>query len=221
MLRLLGASSQEDSKTRGEVAQPRPRDPAAGLVAGAIQRNPAAERTLLLTVGPAILGVVRKVLGVHHPDIDDICQEACVGFLTALPSFGAECTVVHFACRVALLTAMAARRRMGLRVPCVVDFDEEPHSDDDDEPSPATLLESARRRHALRQLLDELPLAQAEVLALHVILGHTVEETGCIVSVPVNTVRSRLRRGLAALRERVVASRELKELLGGRHDPAP
>lgn len=218
-LRLLQPSRIEDENPRDEIAQARPRDSMASLVSAAIEHNPQAERTLLLAIAPSVLSIVRKVLGVHHPDVDDICQEACVALLTALPSFRGECSLTHFACRVALLTAMAATRRMGHRISSYASVDEEPKSEDDDPPSPASLLDGARRRRALRELLNELPLAQAEVLALHVISGNTVEETSSIVGVPVNTVRSRLRRGLAALRERVDASRELNELLGGRHEP--
>jgi DNA-directed RNA polymerase specialized sigma24 family protein len=46
-----------------------------------------------------------------------------------------------------------------------------------------------------------LPEIHAEVLTLHVVLGFTVDETALTLNVPVNTVRSRLRRGLASLRD--------------------
>ena len=218
-LRLIGSPPKESPRTRDPLGSARPYDPLAALVASAIQRNQAAERTLLLAVGPAVLSVVRKALGVHHPEVDDLCQEACVGFLAALPSFRAECTVVHFACRVALLTALAARRRTDRQIRCAIDVDEEPLANDADALSPARSLESARRRHALRELVNELPLAQAEVLSLHIMLGHTIEETSVIIAAPMNTVRSRLRRALSALRDRLGTSAQLKDLLGGRHDP--
>ena len=47
----------------------------------------------------------------------------------------------------------------------------------------------------------ELPEIHSEVLALHIVLGFTIEETAAALSVPINTVRSRLRRALASLRD--------------------
>ena len=84
----------------------------------------------------------------------------------------------------------------------------------DGAPSPADLIDSARRRTSLRELLARLPLSQAEVLALHIVLGHTVEETSAMIGTPVNTVRSRLRRGLAALRDELRHNTKLREVIG-------
>ena len=70
----------------------------------------------------------------------------------------------------------------------------------------------------LRRLLDELPVAQAEALTLHVVMGYTVEETSAAVGATVNTVRSRLRRGLAALRNCLQGNRRLLEVVRGESD---
>ena len=188
------------------------------LVSKVIRGDRKAERTLLIAVGPAVLGVVKRIMGTQCLDLDDVCQEASISLLAALPSFRAQCTVLYFACRVALLTALAARRRRDVESrPAREPIDE---SDDivDGAPSPADLIDSARRRAVLRDLLARLPLSQAEVLALHVVLGHTVEETGAIIGTPVNTVRSRLRRGLAALREELKRNSRLREVIGEGHE---
>jgi RNA polymerase sigma-70 factor (ECF subfamily) len=81
--------------------------------------------------------------------------------------------------------------------------------------SPAEQLAAASRRELLRDLLCELPEPQAEVLALHTMLGYTVEETARVLGVRRNTVRSRLRTALSKLRERVRADRVLLEAIGG------
>jgi RNA polymerase sigma factor (sigma-70 family) len=171
-----------------------------------------AARTLLQAVTPGLLRVARGVLGARHPDVPDVCQEAAVALLAALPAFRAECTVMHFACRIGVLTAMNARRRerLGGRVSAV-----EEQELLDDAPSPVEAAEAARRRRAVRQLLDELPEAQAEVLALHVMLGYTVQETSAAVAAPIDTVRSRLRRALSALRERLRGEHGLLEVVRG------
>jgi RNA polymerase sigma-70 factor (ECF subfamily) len=184
------------------------------LVSKVIGGDRQAERTLLIAVGPAVLGVVKRVLGLQCLDIDDVCQEASISLLAALPSFRAECTVMHFACRVALLTALAARRRRHVELQPARECIDESEDIVDGAPSPADLIDSARRRASLRKLLAKLPLSQAEVLALHIVLGHTVEETSAMIGTPVNTVRSRLRRGLAALRDELRNNSKLREVIG-------
>ncbi len=190
-----------------------PQDPLRALAERARAGERGAQRTLLCTLGPPMLKAVRGVMGAQSPEADDVLQEAYVALLNALPRFRGECTTVHFACRVAVLTAMNARRR---RHPM-------PLSDPDgvmnqDGPTPAEVVDRDRLRRILRELIDDLPAAQAEVLADHVILGYTTEETADILGVPINTVRSRLRRALAALRSRVNHNRYFFELVRGGHD---
>lgn len=189
-------------------------DPLLGLarLIMADPRNHEAARTLLRTVTPSLLRVVRGILGASNPDVPDVCQEAAVALLAALPQFRGHSTVTHFACRIALLTAMNARRkaRLGQRAPLADD-----DSLQDGAPHPGEAAEAARRRAALRRLLDELPPAQAEVLALHVMLGYTVQETSATVAAPIDTVRSRLRRALSALRDRIHGDRALLEVVRG------
>ena len=163
-----------------------------------------------------MLRVVRSVLGVGHPDIEDVLQQSMVAVHFALPAFRAECTVLHFACRIVVQTAMNARRRAGYRerhTPSVApaELAELARSQE----SPAESLAAARRRQTLRQLLWDLPAAQAEVLALHTMLGYSVEETAAAVGARANTVRSRLRCALATLRARVQADDDLLDMVKG------
>jgi RNA polymerase sigma-70 factor (ECF subfamily) len=191
-------------------------DPLLSLTRAAIRGEAEAQRTLLVMLGPALLGVARSVLGPNHPDVEDVLQEAMAAVHGALPKFRGECRTVHFACRVALRTAMNARRRAAYRARYTPSTAPEalacvPH----DECSPADARGAAERREALRLLLDDLPAVQAEVLALHVVLGYSVDETAEATGVPRDTVRSRLRAALAALRERVARDEVLLETLGG------
>jgi RNA polymerase sigma-70 factor (ECF subfamily) len=210
MLRLLRTpKGPADAPDRAQ-AQGRPDDPLRALAAAASQGDLEAQRTLLVAIGPSLLRIVRGVLGNAHPDVEDALQEAMVAVHVALGGFRGECTTLHFACRIAVQTAMNARRKAGYRsrlTPSAAPSDLVDLARDDR--SPSELVEAARRREALRQLLCELPAVQAEVLALHTLLGHTVEETAAATQVPVNTVRSRLRNALASLRERVQTSPSL------------
>jgi len=187
-------------------------DPLRPVARRAAAGDDRAQRTLLVALGPALLRVVRAVLGVGHPDAEDVLQESMISLCAALASFRGECRTSHFACRVAVQTAMNARRRAAhrQRTTPTIPPDELAELAHDDL-SPAELLAAARRRELLRSLLAELPPVQAEVLALHTMLGHSVAETAAVTRVPVNTVRSRLRAALAALRERAGRDAVLSE----------
>ena len=189
-------------------------DPLAELAALATRGDRSAQRTLLVTVGPALLRVVRGVLGSGHPDVEDVLQEAMTAVHAALPAFRGECRVLHFACRVTVQTALAARRRAGYRQRITPATAPEELADaPSGELSPGEAHRAAECRRALRHLLDELPEPQAEALALHIVLGHSVAETAAAQRVPLNTARSRLRTALASLRERVAADPALLSLL--------
>jgi RNA polymerase sigma factor (sigma-70 family) len=169
---------------------------------------------LLLAVGPAILRAVRRVLARATPDVEDVAQEAMEAFAAALPGFRGECTVLHFAWRVAVLTALANRRRLDLRAQWVVQAAEgEAGEGFAREPSPADLTLQRDRRQALGLLLDELPAGQAEALVLHVAFGFTVQEVAAAVGRSEETVRSRLRLAKQAVRGRIEASPALGEIL--------
>jgi RNA polymerase sigma-70 factor (ECF subfamily) len=176
-------------------------------------RDRESMRRLLLAVGPPMLRAVRTVLGANAGDAEDVMQEAAAGLVTALGSFKGECTVAHFACRVAVFSALTWRRRLSFRAQWVVSDPEAESQSPATSPSPAELAMAARRRQALEMLLDELPPPQAEVLVLHSALDFTVEEVAAAVGRPPETVRSRLRLAKRALRERIGSSAELAEIL--------
>ena len=79
--------------------------------------------------------------------------------------------------------------------------------------SPLATTLSSRRRELVRDLLSELPDVLAESLAMHFVLGHTVEEIAVAISVSPSTVWSRLRQGKRALRRRMESDSSLAEML--------
>jgi RNA polymerase sigma factor (sigma-70 family) len=191
-----------------------PDDPLAEWVQGCRVGDEQAVARLVRSLGPTLLRVVRRILGSDHPEVEDVTQEATFELLAALHEFRGECSVTHFACRIAVLTAMNARRRQRVRAR----FDRPLHMAAAAEvqwsgPSPSEEVELRECRRALRLMLDNLPEAQAEVLALHCVLGYTLEETALATTAPLNTVRGRLVRAKAALRKRLLASAWLKELV--------
>jgi RNA polymerase sigma-70 factor (ECF subfamily) len=175
-----------------------------------------AIRTLVITLGPTMLQMVRRVLGSGDPDAEDVYQEAVIGLVKALPGFRSECSTRHFGCRIATLTALKARRRKRPeREIALPDTDGDDAVEDElaagvDERDWALI---ARRRDVLRRLLDELPEAQAEALVLHCVAGLTLEEVAAVARAPVETARSRLRLAKTALRERIARDPSLSDLL--------
>lgn len=190
-------------------------DDLAPLVRGAVEGDPAAVRRLIGALGPALLRCVRRVLGADHADLEDVMQEAVFALVTALPRFRGESSTVHFACRVAALTAISARRRAGYRQNVTPAFDPgELDTVPGRAPSPLADLVAEKRRRALMGLLGDLPDPQAEVLVLHYVLGYTVDQIAGSSSIPRDTVRSRLRAAKRALLHRAAIDPVLAELVG-------
>jgi RNA polymerase sigma-70 factor (ECF subfamily) len=191
-------------------------DELAALAKRAQQGRPAEVRAFLTAVAPLVLRSVRQVVGVGHPDEEDVVQEALVGTLDGIVRFRGACTMAHFVRRIGLLTALNARRRIVLRRQIAppaaeTDTDSLPASGN----SPAEDLDAERRRSLFLALLDELPAPQAEAIGLHCVLGYTVAETAAAAGVPVNTVRGRLVAAKAALRQRLAQDSSVEELLRG------
>jgi RNA polymerase sigma-70 factor (ECF subfamily) len=189
-------------------------DPLASVAADTIAGDTRAIRTFLSAITPHIVRITRKVLGAHHRDVEDVAQECAFAVLEALPSHRGECSVLSFACRIAVLRAMNVRRSDGAKKRASFrDHEAEVEHVASDTPSPDDELVAQARAQALRELLDMLPEEQAEVLAMHSVLGYTVGEIADASRVPVETVRSRLRLARNSLRERIATSPRLRRSL--------
>ena len=115
---------------------------------------------------------------------------------------------MQFAARIAVLTAARVRKRAaarGLGHDASVDVDTIEVAPEE--------LDAARRRAAVRSLLDKLPEEQAEALALRLMLGWSLKEIADATATPLNTVRSRMRLAKDALRKRVSTDPALAEAL--------
>ena len=99
MISLVRASAVAEARAGSEPAGGEPADPLRGLAAQARGGDARAQRTLMVTLGPPILRVVRGVLGVRNSDVEDVAQEAMSALYAALAGFRGECTTLHFACR--------------------------------------------------------------------------------------------------------------------------
>ncbi len=199
--------------SRPRVTVHESQDELARLAAQAASGDARAIRTFVMLIGPHLLRVVRRVLGTHHPDVDDVVQEAVFSVMQTLPKFRAECTVLHFVCRLAVLSATGARRRnAALKRPQV--------RDEQDVEQLARTLPNADNAmiarisaEAVREILATLPTAQAEALALQAILGYTLEEIAEATGVSVETVHSRLRLAKQGLRKQILNDPRWREVM--------
>jgi RNA polymerase sigma factor (sigma-70 family) len=205
-----GQTCEKPSESSSLVHQ---HDELAVLAAAAECGDPVAIRTLLTTLLPYLLRVVRRVLGPGHPDLEDVVYEAAYAVLDGLPRFRGNGTVLHYACRVAAFTATNTRRQNMTQ--------KRSHQQESIDveicaaqgPCPEQMTLTASLAPIVRELVATLPQATAEALTLHVILGYTVQEIAQSCGVSAETVRSRLRLGRQALRKRVLDNPTLLEAL--------
>jgi RNA polymerase sigma-70 factor (ECF subfamily) len=195
-----------------------PANPALELARAAAAGDVTATRRLLESVAPRMMRVVQIVLGARHPDVDDVMQQSLIALVQALPAFRGDCAPASYASRIAVRTAVAARKRSRVihsRRDDAVDADTIAWGG----AAPSEEATSTRRKQLIRELLSEIPDEQAESMALRFVLGWSLDEVARATNAPVNTVRSRLRLAKAALKKRIESDpmlvEELCELTGG------
>jgi RNA polymerase sigma-70 factor, ECF subfamily len=189
--------------------------PESDLVRQAVAGSTGAIAQLLRRVAPEMSRVVRGVMGPYSSDVDDALQQSLIALIHALPAFRGECAPAGYACRIAFRTALAVRHRARRSELSLDTLENRIDQNTVDEGiSPTALLEATRRTALVRNLLGEIPIEQAEALALRTMLGWSLEEIAHTSGAPVNTVRSRLRLAKEALRRKIVSDPVLAEELG-------
>jgi RNA polymerase sigma factor (sigma-70 family) len=217
MLRLIspGSRARESAPTAADSRLAAPHDELAELATSVEHGDPAALRTFLATIIPHLLRVARRVLGPAHPYVEDVAHDAAYSVVQQLPQFRGEASVLNFARRVAVLTAMNVRRRDATQKRARLRDSTDPDTLCDDSADPEQQAASGAWLPVIRALLDELPEALAEAFALNVILGYTVAEIAELNRAPVETIRSRLRLAKQALKTRAQVHPALRDALEG------
>src|SRR5262245_9613115 len=85
------------------------------LAKAAIGNDPDAVRKFLIAIGPTIQRACRGVMGGGHPDLEDVVQNSLFDTMRALPGYRFEGNVAHYATKIAIRLAIAARRRGAIR----------------------------------------------------------------------------------------------------------
>jgi RNA polymerase sigma-70 factor (ECF subfamily) len=163
-------------------------------LAAAVSGDRQALESLVTELLPRVRNLVRYLVR-GDSSVDDIAQEALVAIVRGLPSHRGEGTLRAWADRVTARVTFAHLRK-NRRTTSHVDAGADLAAVPDPEGRPD---EYTARRKAV-EMLDKLPNDQRQALVMHHVLGLSVPEIARELDIPFETVRSRLRIGIAKLR---------------------
>ena len=198
------------ARPRGLEADPALDD----LVQRAQRGDLPAFNAIVLRYQDAVYGLALRMLG-HREAAEDVTQEAFVAAWRRIDTFRGG------AFRSWLFTIAANRARdelrRGVRRPATSldaardDPDRADIDPPDRDPGPQAAAEQGEMRAALEAALGGLPADWREVVVLSDIHGMDYAEIAQVTGIALGTVKSRLSRARARLREVVLASPELSE----------
>jgi RNA polymerase sigma-70 factor (ECF subfamily) len=180
----------------------------AELVARIARHDQGAFEILMRRYNGKLFRVVRAILK-DDAEAEDALQEAYLDAYRHIGEFRGEARLSTWLTRIVINQALM-RLRKHRRDRVVVPFEDgrapEPDraeadvADEHTESPPAATLRAEIRR-ALERRIDELPMAFRTVFVMREVEDMTVEETAECLSIPPATVRTRLFRARALLRE--------------------
>ncbi|PDV99425.1 RNA polymerase sigma factor [Candidatus Chloroploca asiatica] len=185
-------------------------EPSRELIAQAQQGDPQALTQLVLTQQHYVYSIAMSVLK-HPEDAADLTQEAFIRLFRALPQYNGESRFTTWLYRLVVNLGRDELRRRGRQVPLTPPALEEDEADqlasvaDDDRwTSPEQALDSQEVRSQVRRALDQLEEHYRLVLTLYYFDDLKYADISEILDIPLNTVKSHIRRGkdrLAAILE--------------------
>ena len=170
------------------------------VLAAAVEGDPAAFAELWRATHPPLLRYLRVLTG---GDAEDIASETWLKVMRSLESFaGDEPAFRAWLTVVARNHARDVARRAGRRPEVLTDEAPVPHASAGAPDAADLALERLGTERALK-LLATLPPAQAEMVALRVVVGLEPVEVSRIVDRSPGAVRVAVHRGLATLAARL------------------
>lgn len=164
---------------------------AAAILAG----DPVALRTLVERDTERLLRACTRIVG----DVDlaaDAVQDTFVAALAALPSYRGDGPLTHWLLRIAIRMAIRQRRTESADLDAA-DFI------DDGQPDPAERIVEREYDHRLRAAVADLPEPYREVIVLRYFGELDPPSIASALHIPLETVRTRLRRALVRLRHQL------------------
>jgi RNA polymerase sigma-70 factor, ECF subfamily len=177
------------------------------LVRRALGRDEAAVRTIITANNRRLYRLARGILR-NDGEAEDVVQETYVRAFTHLEDFRGNSSLATWLARIAMNEALGRlrRRRPGVEWSSLPEGTLEAQviqfplvSADDPEKSMA----QREIQHVVEHAIDELPEAFRLVFITRVIEGMNVEETAEILGLKPETVKTRLHRARAMLRDNV------------------
>jgi len=188
------------------------------LVLGVRRGDPRAVAAFYERVRPVIDRRLRRLLGIHDADYDDMVQNSLIELIRSIHRFRGDGSLEGWVSIVAsrVVYRELRDRRSERRV-----FD--PSSCDDG--SDTAAADDAESASASRELLlrvhkhlDALDPIKAWTYLLHDVIGHSLTEVAEITSSSVSAAQSRLFRGRRELEDRLSSDADLASLLRSRDE---
>ncbi len=178
------------------------------LVQRAIGRDEAAIRSIMQANNRRLYRLARGILR-NDSEAEDVVQETYVRALTHLEDFRGDSSLATWLSRIAMNEALGRLRRQrpgvelsslppGTLEAQIIQFPLSATSED-----PEKSMAQREIQHVVEHAIDELPDAFRIVFITRVIEGMNVEETAEILGLKPETVKTRLHRARAMLRENV------------------
>jgi RNA polymerase sigma-70 factor, ECF subfamily len=163
-------------------------------IARAAAGDRAACEALVRTLLPRVRNLVRYLVR-NDADVDDMAQLALIAIVKGLSSYRGEGKFESWADRITARETLAyvRRRRVAARTADAAAAEQVVES--------AHVSEDFLARRRLAVALDALADEQRSVVVLHHIAGFSMPEIAETLGIPFETARSRMRLGLAKLRE--------------------
>lgn len=177
----------------------------SGLVALARQKDQQAYKKIYERYEEPVRNCLARFFTVLGDDIDDIVTESFQKFFTKLDSFDSSRELLPWLSTIATRTALdhlSALKREDEKKENIKkthgDIAEEPT---DTSPSLEDELIYRQEHERLMQFIGELPLRYRDIISKYMVEELEYEEIARQTELPLNTVRTRIRRGKAKLAE--------------------
>ncbi len=196
-------SSERRCRCRKDKAMQDMRSDAA-IVQAVLDGDANAFEVLVLRYQKKVYNTVLRLAG-DAAEAEDLSQEVFLKIFRGLSSFRGESSFSTYIYRVAANTAIdALRRKEAPTVSLSVENEDGEEFElalPDEGPLPMELLESRERRQAIVKAIDALPEHHRSVILLREMDGMSYQDIAQIMGLTEGTVKSRINRARARLRQ--------------------
>lgn len=170
-----------------------------------VRRDEAAFSVLVERYQAMVLRCTRQVLG-DAAEAEDAAQDAFVVIFKKIDSFRGESSLKTWVYRIARNTALNRARALSRRLPRATSTHENDAATWEETPAsrrfdPVDHAERTELASSLREMVGRLDESYREVLVLRDVEELDYEEIAQILELPLGTVKSRIFRARAALRQ--------------------